>query len=89
MTELTRLSSRGQVVIPQSIREEMGLEEGTPLAITGKKNMIILKVLETPDLESEWEKIFEWGQAYAKRKGIKPEDVDKAIKEYRANASSV
>jgi len=83
MTELTRLSSRGQIVIPQGIRDEMGLKEGTPLAISARKNLIILRAVEVPDIEKEWEKLFEWGTKYAKEKGFKPEDVQKAIDKMR------
>ena len=82
-TEFTRLSSRGQVVIPQGIREEMGLKEGTPFAISAKKNLIILRAMEAPDIEKEWDRIFAWGRKYAKEKGITPEDVDRAIDELR------
>jgi len=82
-TEFTKLSSRGQVVIPQGIRERMGLKEGTPLAISGERNVIVLRAMETPNMEKELEELFRWGRKYAKEKGIKPGDVDKAIERIR------
>jgi len=40
---VTRLSSRGQVVIPREIRERLGLEEGTGLLVFRVGDSIILK----------------------------------------------
>jgi AbrB family looped-hinge helix DNA binding protein len=82
-TEFTKLSSRGQIVIPQGIREEMGLMEGAPLAISHKKNVIVLRALELPDMEKELDKVFSLGKDYARKKGIKPSDVQKAIDKIR------
>ena len=54
--ELTKLSSKGQVVIPQDIREKMSLEEGETLAVSMQDNLIVLKKMENPmekeDLET-------------------------------------
>lgn len=45
--ELTRVSSKGQVVIPNDIRKKFGIKEGSILAITAKKDMIAMKKLNT------------------------------------------
>jgi len=81
--EFTRLSSRGQVVIPQGIRDELGLREGTPFAVSARDNLIILRAMEAPNIEKEWEQLFKWGTEYAKKKGFKPDDVQKAIDKRR------
>ena len=39
--EITKLSTKGQIVIPESIRK--GIEIGTPFTVTRKNNLIILK----------------------------------------------
>ena len=39
--EITKLSTKGQIVIPEKIRE--GIEVGTPFSVTRKDNLIILK----------------------------------------------
>ena len=41
--EFTRASSKGQVVIPIKIRKKFGLEEGSVLAVTTDRDMIVLK----------------------------------------------
>jgi len=45
--ELTKASSKGQIVIPTSIRNKLGIKEGSVFAITAKKDMIVLKKLDT------------------------------------------
>ncbi len=50
-TLITSLSTRGQIVIPQKIREELGLLEGEKFLVRGKKDTIILKKLEAPSLK--------------------------------------
>jgi AbrB family looped-hinge helix DNA binding protein len=82
-TILTKMSSRGQVVIPQGIREDMGLTEGTPFVVSRKQNIIFLRAMDVPDVEKELGRILSWGHQYAKEKGIKPEDVQKAIDKRR------
>ncbi len=42
--EITKLSTKGQVVIPEKIRK--GIEVGTPFTITRKDNLIILKSVD-------------------------------------------
>ncbi len=44
--ELTKASSKGQIVIPNSIRKKLGIREGSIFAVTAKKDIIVLKKLE-------------------------------------------
>jgi AbrB family looped-hinge helix DNA binding protein len=46
MQEVTRVSSKGQIVIPSSIREGMGVKEGSLFSVAARKNMIVLKKLD-------------------------------------------
>lgn len=41
--EMTRVSSKGQVVIPRRIRDELGLEDGTRLLVFGEGDTLVLK----------------------------------------------
>ena len=45
--ELTKASSKGQIVIPTHVRKKLGVKEGSVFAVTAKKNMIVLKKLDT------------------------------------------
>jgi len=72
--EITTSSAKGQVVIPQSIREELGITPGTVFAAYGKKDTIILKKIKKPMIE-EFEKLVDFGVEFARRKGIRPKDL--------------
>ena len=56
--EVTTISEKGQVVIPQSIRKELRIKPKNKFLVYGRGNTIILKKLELPDLKKEWENIF-------------------------------
>ena len=86
--EITKITSKGQVVIPQNIRRKAGLKEGERFLVYNNKDSIILK--RTRDLESventdEFEKTFKSMWKTAKERKISKEDVEKEIKEARHN----
>lgn len=56
---ITTMGKRGQVVIPKHLREELGLPERARFVVYGRGDVIVLKRLEIPDIEDEWEEIFE------------------------------
>lgn len=56
--EVTTVSEKGQVVIPQSIRKELGIKPKTKFLVYGRGDTVIMKKLELPDLKKEWEEIF-------------------------------
>jgi AbrB family looped-hinge helix DNA binding protein len=45
--ELTKASSKGQIVIPSIIRKKLAIKEGSVFAVSSKDNMIVLRKLET------------------------------------------
>ncbi len=49
--EVTRLSSKGQVVLPLGIRERLHLVEGARFVVIGSGDTIVLKKLELPSFE--------------------------------------
>ena len=50
--EMTRVSSKGQVVIPGLIRERLGLTGGSRLLVFGEGDTIILKKVGLPSQET-------------------------------------
>lgn len=80
--EFTRLSSKGQVVIPQDIRKSMKLKPGTPFAVLREENAIRLKKIEMPKIKS-WTEATKPFQQAAKRSGFTREDLDRIIEEVR------
>ena len=80
MTEVTKVSSKGQVVIPREIRKTLGLKEGSRLAVDNLNNVIIMKKVDIEDLKREFKKLTKRGEKFAKEKGIlNEEDVVKII----------
>lgn len=80
--ETTKLSKRGQVVIPQRIRKDLGLAEGDRLLVYGARGAIVFKRLELPSVE-ELERLTSWGRKFAAKKQITRRKVAKAIKGFR------
>jgi len=79
---LTKLSSKGQIVVPKALREMLGLKTGEIFAVYGKGDVIILKRIKLPT-EKEFDKLLRWGEEFAKKRGIKREDIMKAIQDMR------
>ena len=80
--EITKMSSKGQIVIPQDIREDMGLKDGETFAVTGGGDTLLLKKIERPSREkiiSDWERITAKARKEVKKLGIKQRDVSKLI----------
>ena len=50
--QTTKMSSRGQVVIPQRVREIVQADEGTLFTIMGSKDTIVLKKIKAHSRES-------------------------------------
>ncbi len=56
--QVTTISEKGQIVIPQSIRKELGIKPKTKFLVYGKGDTVIMKKLELPDMKKEWIEIF-------------------------------
>jgi antitoxin PrlF len=56
--EVTTISAKGQVVIPQSLRKALGIRPRTKFLVFGRGDTVIMKRLELPDVKKEWEEIF-------------------------------
>lgn len=78
----TKMSSKGQVVIPEQIREQLDLEAGSQFVVVGDKDVVILKRISAPAL-SEFDGLIKEVRAQAKTAGLKKSDVEDAIKQAR------
>ena len=82
MSEFTKLSSRGQVVIPQAVRDQLHLEEGAQFLVVAQDDSILLKKLKTPEIKS-WEEITKPFRQAAEKSGFSEKDMDNLISEIR------
>ena len=78
----TKLSSKGQVVIPEAIRERLGLEAGVQFVVVAEGDVVVLKVLNAPKM-SDFKVLMDRAQESADAAGLTPEDIEEAIREVR------
>ncbi len=79
-TKRARLSSKGQVVIPQEIREQLGLVEGDELEFyVLDARLLVAEAVKPSPLEEALQRI----QAEVRERGITREDLEKALAEVK------
>ena len=47
----TKMSSKGQVVIPENIRKRLNLKAGAQFVVLGEKDVVILKNISPPSMQ--------------------------------------
>lgn len=57
--EITKLSSKGQIVIPKKIREALKIDEGSVLMVEKVNDMMVVKKMEETSLEEQIKKSLE------------------------------
>ncbi|MEA1904516.1 MAG: AbrB/MazE/SpoVT family DNA-binding domain-containing protein [Candidatus Hadarchaeota archaeon] len=77
--EIVKVTRKGQVTIPQDIREKLEVSEGDYLAVTKSGKHVLMRKAELPS----WDKIFAEGRKLAREKGITRADVLRACAEVR------
>lgn len=78
----TRMSSKGQVVIPEAVRDRLGLRPGSEFVVLGDGDVVILKAIKAPDL-SEFDELIRRAEAAARAAAMPRSAVRKAVKEAR------
>ena len=78
----TKMSSKGQVVIPEDIRETLHLREGDQFVVIGKGDTVILKSITPPSME-QFEELLAEARTTAKKAGLKKSDIKAAIEKVR------
>lgn len=81
----TKLSSKGQVVIPEEIRKELHLKSGDRFMVLGKGDTVILKTIERPSLDG-FEALLQEANVRAKKAGLARSSVKTAIRQARRKA---
>ncbi len=86
MAELTttKMSSKGQVVIPEQVRIKLGLRAGARFIVVASPGVVVLKTIAGPDL-TEFDGLIADARRQARRARVKPSDVGRAIREARKN----
>lgn len=79
----TKLSSKGQVVIPEEIRLRLGLKEGTQFVVVGDRDVVILKTIASPAI-AEFDALVRTASSAARKAGMRRAGVRSAVAKARA-----
>lgn len=83
----TRMSSKGQVVIPEEIRNRLGLRSGTQFVVVADRDVVILRTLAPPSL-AEFDQLIAVARQTARRTGMKKSDVRYAVAKVRSRRAA-
>jgi AbrB family looped-hinge helix DNA binding protein len=78
----TKLSSRGQVVIPEEVRNRLHLTTGMQFVVIGAGDAIILKTIALPEID-QYNKLMDEARTKAREVGLKQSDIESSIKRVR------
>ena len=82
MVATTRMSSKGQVVIPEDVRTRLGLASGAQFIVMGENGVVILKTISPPSMD-DFDGIIQRARRQARKVGMKLSDVTKAVAKAR------
>ena len=80
--EITSMSTKGQIVIPQGIRNELHVESGAKFAVVTDGQNILLKQIEMPKI-AVFKNLLKRSQRLIKETGISQTEVASIIKKAR------
>ena len=81
--ELAKISEKGQIVIPSSLRKDMRINKSDQFLVFGEGNTIILKKIEKSFMKKSFDDIAKPLQRSAQQLGLTQNDLKKAIKNVR------
>ncbi len=79
----TRMSSKGQIVIPEELRRAFGWDSGTSFIVVGRPDAIMLQPVTMPDM-ALFDGLIAESRRQAKAAGLRVSDVAAAITRARS-----
>ena len=76
------MSSKGQVVIPESVRKRLGLKAGSEFVVVAGDDAVVLKPVTEPDM-SQFDELLAEARRQARRAGLRKADITNAIRTAR------
>jgi AbrB family looped-hinge helix DNA binding protein len=86
--EMTRISSKGQIVIPSSIRQDLGLNTGDHLVVFTDGEIIFMRKVDRDKIISDFTRLSLFMSKLAIEKDIGPLEVEEAVDEVRHGKKS-
>jgi AbrB family looped-hinge helix DNA binding protein len=82
--DITVVSGKGQVVIPQPLREKLGLKPKTKLLVYGYKDTVIMKKMEIPNVLRNLKALYKRIDARSAKYGkISEQEINEIVQKYR------
>jgi AbrB family looped-hinge helix DNA binding protein len=78
----TKMTSKGQVVIPEVVRKRLGLKAGSRFVVIGQRDVVILKEITAPSM-GEFNDLVTSARRGARRAGLKRSDVGRVVRKVR------
>ena len=78
----TRMSSKGQIVIPEPIRKRLSLKAGTQFVVVGENDVVILKAITAPSMD-DFDALIQQARQQARFAGLKRSDITRAVSKAR------
>jgi len=78
------MSSKGQIVIPETIRKRLNLNAGAQFIVVGEGDVVILKAISIPDMDT-FDTLIQQARQQAKSAGLQRADVTRAISKARGS----
>ena len=79
----TKMSSKGQIVIPEEVRTRLKLKAGAQFIVVGENDVVILKAISPPSMD-EFNTLITEAKRQAKSAGLQPSHVEAAIAKVRS-----
>lgn len=84
-SDIIVVSSKGQVVIPQNLREKLGIGPKSKLLVYGYDDALIMKKLKIRDVEKRLQAMYKRVDARIAKYGeLTEEEIQQEIEKYRA-----
>ena len=78
----TRMSSKGQIVIPEPIRKRLNLKAGAQFVVVGENDVVILKAITAPSMD-DFDALIQQAHQQARLAGLKRSDITRAVSKAR------
>ena len=78
----TRMSSKGQIVIPEPIRKRLNLKAGAQFVVLGENDVVILKAITAPSMD-DFDALIQQARQQARFAGLKRSDITRAVSKVR------
>lgn len=82
LVSTTRMSSKGQVVIPEDIRRRLELGTGTQFIVLGEDDVVILKMVRPPSM-GDFDRLVKQARRQARATGLTRSAVSATVSRVR------